>query len=265
MPSTVSLPMYDEKPAALQAFWRGLKDHMIEAGLRNLPDALSEPWDLHSHWLDPGLLLSQTCGYPLVRSLAGKVQLVGIPRYSAPGFEGTSYSSRVVVRADDMSGSISDLKGRRAAFNSPDSQSGYNALRALVAPYAARGRFFGEVIETGGHLSSLQFVQSRQADVAAIDCVTYAHAADAGLVEGLRTLCYTEKAPGLPLITSLETSPDDLIRLQSAFAAASVDPKLAHCRRALRLEGFEIVELDVYHVCEHMEMQAAEGRYPVLA
>ncbi len=43
------------------------------------------------------------------------------------------------MRSDDEAASIADLRGRRAAFNSTDSQSGYNAFRALIAPPRHRG------------------------------------------------------------------------------------------------------------------------------
>ena len=49
-----------------------------------------------------------------------------------------------------------------------------SALRALIAPHAASGRFFAEVRVSGAHSASLAMVARGEADVAAIDCVVHA-------------------------------------------------------------------------------------------
>lgn len=267
MPPVVSLPMYVQAAEAIQAFWSGLRRHLAEAGLPGLPEDLFWPDDFRAHWLSPATLLSQACGYPLVTLLAGRVQLVGTFRYAAPGCEGSDYASLVVVREDDPARTVADLAGRRAAFNSRDSQSGYNSLRALVAPHVRDGRFFGAVIESGGHASSMRLVREGGADVAAIDCVTHALAAraDPQAVAGLRTLCLSERAPGLPLITAQATSEQDLARLRSAIAAACADPALAEQRAAFLLEGFDVRPLADYDRCLEMQERAKALGYPELA
>ncbi|MDC6668670.1 hypothetical protein OEZ84_28465, partial [Leclercia adecarboxylata] len=37
--------------------------------------------DLRGLWLAPQLLVSQTCGYPLMTQLRGQVRIIGRPRY----------------------------------------------------------------------------------------------------------------------------------------------------------------------------------------
>ena len=50
-----------------------------------------------------------------------------------------------------------------------------NLFRHAVAPLAEGGPFFSSVLKTGGHLASLRALAiDRTADVAAIDCVTFA-------------------------------------------------------------------------------------------
>jgi ABC-type phosphate/phosphonate transport system substrate-binding protein len=263
----MSLPMYSGSVTAEAAFWHGLQGHLRRVGLRDVPEDLTVPEDFEAHWLSPGLLLSQTCGYPLTHRLQGRVQLVGVPRYSAPGCEGSCYRSVVILREDDPTETVADLSGYRAAFNSTDSQSGYNALRALVAPHASEGRFFGSTVETGGHKASVDLVRRGRADVASIDCVTYALLAQEtpAAVEGLRVFGFTQKAPSLPLITSAETAPADVERLRLAFAAACADPALAEARQRLLLGGFEPLAVEAYEVCNVMERDAIALGYPVLA
>ncbi len=261
-----SLPMY-EAPARPR-FWAGLRGHLRGAGLAGVPDALAEPADLPGHWRDPDLLLSQTCGYPFATALAGAVRYVATPCYAAEGCEGPAYRSLVVVREDDAARGIADLRGRRAAVNARDSQSGCNALRALVAPLARDGRFFGAVVESGAHRRSLDLVREGAADVAAVDCVTAALArrhAPARMA-GLRVLARTAPGvPGLPLVTARRTSDADLARLRAGLAAAAVDPTLAEARADLLLVGFAVLPEGAYAACRAMEAAAAALGYPDLA
>ncbi len=61
-------------------------------------------------------------------------------------------------------------------INGRDSQSGYSALRAIVAPYAGGGRMFSDVSVSGSHRASLRAVAEGRADVATIDAVCWAMA-----------------------------------------------------------------------------------------
>lgn len=56
--------------------------------------------DLLPHWRDDNLLLSQTCGYPLV-ALLPDVQLVGTFQSNAPGCHDLRYRSWLVARQED--------------------------------------------------------------------------------------------------------------------------------------------------------------------
>lgn len=159
---------------------------------------------LHAFWRRDDLLLSQTCGYPLVHGLAPYVRLIGTPRFAVSGCHRQAYRSVIVVRADGGPATIEACRGARAACNGPDSHSGMNALRHVVAPLARDGRFFGDVVHTGSHLASLAAVGEGRADVAAIDCVTLAFASEhhPALVAGLRQIGVTRAVPGLPFIAS---------------------------------------------------------------
>jgi len=161
MQATASLPMYSATPHHVEAFWEHLRVLLAAQGLRHLPLHLSWPSELPSHWLDPGLWLSQACGYPLVTQLAGRVRLVGTFCYQVPGSIGHLCRSQLVVRAEDRNQSLADFRGGTVAYNSTDSQSGYNSLRAMVAP-----TILGEM--------GLYRTQSRAASVRADEpCLAY--------------------------------------------------------------------------------------------
>ena len=259
--------MYAAPARELDAFWQGLRGHMLREGLTDVPSSLDIPDDPYAHWVSPHLLVSQTCGYPLTTSLSGRVHYVGTPRYRAAGCEGASYSSAIVIRADEPATRLAAMAGRRVAFNAPDSQSGYNALRAIVAPLSQNRRFFSESIETGAHRLSVEAVRTGSADLAAIDAVTFAllwrdHPEE---VRALKVLAMTALVPGLPLVTALTTSLEDIERLRTAWVAACADPALGTSRAGLLLDGFEVLPLDAYDVIPAMQHRAVSLGYPTLS
>jgi ABC-type phosphate/phosphonate transport system substrate-binding protein len=261
----IGLPMYalaEVLPATLD-WWLGLCRHFRRAGIDDLPLTMAEPQDLYEHWRHPFLLFTQTCGYPLTHDLAGQVQLVATPCYRAPGCDGSSYRSFIVVRDDDAIEDLADLRGKRVAFNSRDSQSGYNCLRHLIAPLAQDGRFFGTALETGGHRRSLAAVRQGRADVASIDCVSYALIAAVAPEEvaGIRVLCESAPAPNLPYITAISTPPQKLARLQDGLRAAVADPRLAAARETLLIDDVTVLHRDAYDVILSMERAAIDAGY----
>ena len=258
MPWAVSLPMYLSQPDALQALWSHLAGALARHGLQALPDRLQWPSDLHQHWQDPNLLLSQACGYPLVTFLSGKVRVVGTFRYTAAGCSGYLCRSALVVRAGDRAQKLADLRGRILAFNSTDSQSGYNALRAKIAPLGSDGRFFSAAVPTGSHVQSLKRVSQGLADLAALDCVTLAglQISQPELCRSVRVLDWSDPYPGLPLITSGQTSDQTLGLLRQVLAQAMEAPELGAVRDALLIGGFVPLNARDYARCHDMRETA---------
>jgi ABC-type phosphate/phosphonate transport system substrate-binding protein len=263
-----SLPMYDlpELSAATHELWRGFARHFRAAGVADVPAQLTSRPRLPEYWLSPFLLFSQSCGYPLTHALKGRVRVVATPCYDALGAKGPEYFSVIVVPAAAPAHSFAELRGKRAAFNGTDSQSGFNVLRALAAPLAQGGRFFSESIETGSHVASLEMVASGEADLAAIDCVTFAllsRHSRSSLV-GLRALCRTASAPALPYVTAGSTSDDVLQRLRRGLKAAMADPALADVKAKLLLTGVEVLPERAYDRIVEMEAAALALGYPAL-
>ena len=248
---------------ALEDWWAGLARAFVSEGLKDVPDALSSG-DLEAVWAAPEMLFAQTCGYPLTHAFKDKLQLVATPAYNAPGCDGSNYRSAFVVRAEDPAQSLEDLMGRRVAFNSRDSQSGYSALRHAVAPLAENGRFVSEVIETGSHKASMQAVAGGKADFAAVDCVTLAihQRYETALTDALRILSFSAAAPGLPYVTAAHRDADSVARLRSGLRQACADPALAEVRQALLIEGAEVLPLGAYQRILDMEAEALALGYP---
>jgi ABC-type phosphate/phosphonate transport system substrate-binding protein len=267
--SCAGLPMYEleELRWAHDAWWQALARGFRAAGIPDVPASLDRGKSHHELWSAPDLRFGQACGYPLTHEFAGRLALVATPRYRAPGCEGTSYRSWVLVRDGSAILRLEQLAGARAAINDRDSQSGCNALRALVAPFAQGGRFFAAVDITGTHLDSIAAVREGRADVAAIDCVTYALLAAhrPAALFGTRVIAASAAAPALPYVASAATDQATLERLRAGLRAALADPACAGARRALLIEGAEVLPLSAYDVVLEQERAAAALGYPELA
>lgn len=246
----VSLPMYDlpEVREATDEWWSGLAGHFRDAGIAGAPDRLNRDIAAKDAWRDPALLFSQTCGYPLTHEFRGRLTVVATPAYQAAGCDGADYCSYLVVRDGAAAGSIADLRGSVAAVNGMDSQSGWNALAAAVAPFAEGDGFFSRIELSGAHAESIAMVRDGGADVAAIDAVTLAlierHRPAA--LHGIRRLAETPAAPGLPYVTRRGADAGLVEALWLGLQAAVADPSLAAVRDALLIDGAERLAIGAY-------------------
>jgi ABC-type phosphate/phosphonate transport system substrate-binding protein len=264
-----SLLMYD-RPDVVQhandALWTALRERLRSQGL-DVPDALDRSGSHDSYWLRPDLIFGQTCGYPYVEELKGRVQLIATPVFRYAGGRGARRASFIVVREDDPARSIADFSGRRAAINDWLSNSGMNLLRIAVAPHAKQGRFFSDVIVTGGHMMSIAAIREGRADVAAIDSITWGlherHAPET--VAGIRIIGETPVGPGLPYITRLSTSDADVAAIRASLAEVIADPANADTLDTLGLTGIEILSDADYAELEGFRDEARKLGYPKVA
>ncbi len=182
-------------------------------------------FDFEALWQHPSLLFSQTCWGPLELWLGNAVRVVGQDDYSGiEGGEGELYSSALVMRRTasplrrakaDETGGLSRpvsgvgaslgalLSGLRLAYNVADSMSGYMALeRDLQAEGSGLGIFSDRII-SGGHRKSIRMVASGEADVAAVDCRSWALALEfEPAASELAVVGWTTMRKGLPFITA---------------------------------------------------------------
>jgi ABC-type phosphate/phosphonate transport system substrate-binding protein len=263
-----ALPMYDFPPlaAATDAWWAAIADGLRARGVPDVPARLER--DLgHKHtWRHPALLLGQACEYPLATGQGGSAAPIATPRYRAPGCDGATYRSAIVVRRDDPATGLADLAGRRCVANEPDSNSGMNLLRARVAPLARDRRFFSAVEYSGSHRQSAERVAAGSADVAAIDCVSFAHFTRLWpeVTARLRVLDWTEPSPALPYVTARGTDAATRAALVAVLAAAAADPALADVRSALLIEGFEFAPDPGFARVRALARAARDAGYPEL-
>lgn len=272
---TAALPMYDfpELREAHDTFWGALAERLVAAGLTDVPPHLTRSIGHFDVWRDPELLLAQGCEFPLAKYFSDRVRLVATPLYDAEGCTGNRYRSAIIVRADEPAVTLADLRGRRCAINEKDSNSGMNLLRAAVAPLAGGQQFFESVTVTGSHRASTEMVASGGADVAAIDCVSFAHFGRLypDLVAGLRVLTWTASSPALPFITRRSAnggaaSCDEVTvqALRAALVAVCEDDKLAPVRGRLLLKGVDVHPVEGFGEVLQLESDAVRAGYPAI-
>lgn len=269
MTAIAGMTMYDlpELRAATDAWWAVIATHLTRAGIADVPSGLIRGRAVGDLWRDPALLMTQTCGYPLTHAHKGDLSALAAPDYRAEGCGAGQYRSAFVVRADDPAETLSDLRGRRVAANGPDSQSGCNALRAAIAPLAGGKSFFSEVHWSGAHRNSLAMVRTDEADLAAIDGVTFALVGDAAPAEvtGLRVLGWSASTPALPYATRRSIDGETRRRLVEGLLGAAADPAGVAPRETLRLNGLMSIKDEDYAVMVDMRTTAEALGYPVLA
>ena len=266
--SVAGLPMYDFPRLALanDALWRALASRLRAAGLTDVPGDLERNMPIEQLWAEPRLLFAQGCSYPVMTSLRGRVRLVATPRYRATGCTGVWHRSALVVRADDNREDLTAFRGSRCAANERHSNTGMNLLRAAIAPLAESRPFFESVTWSRSHRRSLAMVAADEADLTAIDAVTYAQLGrlEPDLIRPTRVIGWTEATPGLPFITAAGTDDTSLEILRAALQGIAGNPACTPLCDELLLDGFETLPESAYQRVIDLERRARDLGYPEL-
>lgn len=245
--------MYDwpEVQWANDVLWAAVAAQLRALGM-DAPASLERHRDRDSVWIDPHLVLSQTCAWPFITRLRGKVRLVGTPQYDADGCADGFYSSFLVAREAEEGDQVSAFRGRRFAVNSRDSLSGYVALRSAMQAEGLGADIAW--VETGGHRESIQAVAEGRADLAAIDSVCWALAGrhETEAAARLRIINRTPLRPGLPLVTANGARDEVVHALRTALSAALASDDTLAARQALFLNGFAIIDQSEYTALAHL-------------
>ncbi len=259
-----SLPMYDlpEARSAIDALWRGIAGHMARAGVTGVPEALLHDRPIKATWGHPDLFFSQACGYDVKHGFADALRVLVTPCHDAFGCDGPSYSSLLVVPEASTARDIEDLRDRVCVINGRQSHSGMSALRATVAPLSRNGCFFAEVKESGAHIESLAALRRGDADIAAVDCITFALVGRyrPAALDGVRVLGRTANAVSPPYVTRADTPDDVAERMRAALVEAFEDVDLTAAREAIFLSGAEVLADDAYdNIVEFVHLAERHG------
>lgn len=196
-----NLMMY-ARPELAQAhdrYWALIRAELSLRGVDS-PEELSQEAEEFRVWQSPDLVLSQTCGMPYRLWLHDQVTLIGTPDFGLEGCPPGHYRSAIVVRHDDPRDDVTAFAEARFAFNQTFSQSGYAAPWAHLQP---RGIWFDTRVQSHGHLMSARMVSEGEADIAALDGVSWRLMQQyETFASNLRVLEWTTPTPGLPYIAA---------------------------------------------------------------
>lgn len=230
--SRSSFPWYDLPcvQGANDLIWRATE----------LPGEYDRPTPPASLWDCPDLLVTQACGLDLHLSNA-PIQPVAAPVFDLDCEPGTYYSHI-----------IGNPSGRVAAVNSMSSRSGLSSLLTVCEP--------DELLLTGSHVSSLEMVQSGQADVAAIDAVTWTilERNAPHRLEGVEVVDRTTPSTSPPFVVACDDSREEVL---AGLSRAMGSPDTTDARTALCLEGLIPVEKRDY-TCALVEYRSIADKIP---
>ncbi len=255
------LRMYVAPEPVEQANQQWLVRSIERLGLRRLN---ADHLDLPGLWLAPELLVTQTCGYPLMTQLRGQVRVIGRPRYELPHSSNGEHCSLLLSRADNPRITLAQFYNSRGVINGHDSNSGMNLLRHCLAPLQRDGRFFASVAISGAHRESLRWLREDRADLAAIDSVTYDYLMRFAPQEvaGLRIVTRSAPSPTLPYIGPRGLSGVQVERVREAMNLALQD--LPQVVETLGVHAVLPAAEDDYQVLLDYQRQAASVGYTVL-
>jgi ABC-type phosphate/phosphonate transport system substrate-binding protein len=187
-------------------------------------------WDgtAHDHWTDPDCLVAQACGWPVVTSLHGHVEVVGAFTLALDGGDGHRYRSVVMANRPLA---LADLVAERAtaAVNAPDSLSGWVSL--LAAAVGPGGSWPGPVLLTGGHVASIDALS-----------LAFVRRYEPELVFGLHEIDHGPSVPSLPVVVRVGTPAQRVDELRRAILDAFGVRELVGAREELLLDGFVPLE-----------------------
>ena len=252
-----SLGMYDQPflQPSNDLLWQAIRHSItnIESAI-DVPCELNRTMSLADQWRNPELLLSQTCGFPYISRFREYLQLVATPVYSHSGCNNTSYSS-VLLSSNGASKQLADFRGKKLAANSPDSLSGFVSLQITLAEAGLKAPFFSQCAFCDSHANAIDSVASGQADLCCIDAVTWnlLCSDQPVLAEQLQVIGHTGHFPALPLVTSVQTSPQTVNVIREALDAVCEEPKAKPALSKLGISGFTQVA--------HSEYQMILDRY----
>ncbi len=263
-----SLPMYSfpETRAARDALWAVLADRLRMKGVSDVPDHLTHDTPVRDLWSDPNLLVSQCCGYDVVKSYKEILRPIATPVYDSPACLGEYYCSLVIVHEESPFEDVRQMKGTVGVINGPESHSGMSSLRQLISSTHTGGDFFSELKISGSHESSLHMVRTRQADVAAIDSVilSLVRRYRPDDLQGIRVMGTTYRAPAPPFVVRADTPEKDVEKIRSALLETFSDPATEDSREDMLLESVIPATTDDYWFMSAFEDYAAKRGFEMV-
>lgn len=256
--------------AVSAAAWRRLLEWVVKrSGVACEVIDHPSPQPLEALWSRSDLGCAFMCGYPLARAIPQPVLLAAVVP-SPKRYQGNAvYWTDLVVRDDSPVRTVADAFGRRMAYTTDASQSGYQAPRRFFAPYAntCGGPLFASLV---GPLVSprniVAAILAGEADIGPVD--SYAHDLlrrhEPRLAARLRTIASTTPTPVPPLVAAATIDARVAQRLSEALYAVGDADELASVRSDLLIDRFVAANARDYDELVAQAEEADRLAYPCL-
>ena len=257
--------------APVAAAWRTLLEWVVahaqvECEVIDYPP----PAPLAALWARPDVGCVFMCGFPIATARTTP-RILAAPIPSPARYGGKPvYCTDIVVRADSAMQKIADTFDRRFAFTTEDSQSGYQAPRHFLAPFARDrgGALFSSVV--GPLVTPCRVVEAvleGKTDAGPLD--SYFHDLlrrhEPAVAAQLRVVASTRLTP-IPALVAASTFPEaDAHRLTAALLAVAGAADLTSVRNALLLRGFAAVDANAYDALRSDALDVDASGYPQIA
>ena len=265
-----SARLYEWSPSLGEAWGDLLRWVSEKAGVAYEVIPRDVPMGLDELWARGDMGCVAMCGYPWALA-AERPGLLAAPVPAPPRYGGRPvYVSDFVVAADSPFETLEDCFGRRFAYSTEHSQSGYNAPRYHLLGYrsADRPTLFAEAV--GPYMRQgrvLDALAAGEAEIAAVDgyALDLLRRHDPDSAGRVRVVATTEPGPVPPMVTSLAADDARRRRLTDALLALGEAPEMAATREALLLERFETVPGTAFEELLRRRRAAEEAGYATIA
>lgn len=254
-PLIASTRMYDVAPAARAAWHDVLAEAHRRAGMHVAFIEHGWPTPIGELWARPGLCGAFMCGWPYAQSVRADLGYIPVAAVVPdwPAYQGRPrYRSEFLARTDTGWTQLEDALGSRYGWMVRDSQSGWNAPRRMLAPYARQrgGRLFQESKGPYGNPRGLlRALRDGEIDVTAVDgwYLDLLRAHDPAALAGIRTLAWTAWTPNPLLVSGPGVERDVSDRLSQALIAMHDDAQASALLRRAHVARFLPVDPRDYH------------------
>ena len=240
-----------------------LADYLSEKLGQEVKPVINIPWQERETRLDKGEInFCWICGLPYVQKIARKNPNIDL--LAAPVFYGERYRiqpvyfSDVVVRYDSPYIKFDDLRGTTWAINEPNSHSGSHVVRYELAKQGKNGKFFGKIIESGSHLTSLAMILRGEIDASAIDSTVLEQeiSNNPSLLPKIRIIHSLGPSPVPPWVVSKNTPHELTSAVRDLVLKMHLDEKGMRLLRKGNMRMFKPVTDDDYNPIREMDKLA---------
>lgn len=195
-----------------------------------------------------GFAVGQICGITFANAPAGQLRYLATFVADATTVPAGHYNSILVTPRENGLTTPADFDPARhkAVINETGSFSGNLTFAAHMA--AEHNTGLGTPLASGAHLKSIGMVARGEADLAAIDRISFALARQTvpDDVAGVTVIGETTSHPGVPLVADSSLPEELATRLRTEILAFREDPAWAEMQSILGLSDITVLDQSVY-------------------